>query len=228
MEPPLQHVALIMDGNGRWAKQRGLDRTEGHKEGAQRAFDVAHRAFSYWNIPYVTLYAFSTENWKRPAYEIQVIFKLLTTFLKQKKSVFLENKIRFNVIGNISKLPQAAQEAIQDVKTATADFPDHTLTLAINYGAREEIVHAIATLSKEELDHISWEKLEQHLYTAGMPDPDLIIRTSGEQRLSNYLLLQAAYSELYFPSLHWPDFSEAAFDQAIETYLKRTRRFGNI
>lgn len=228
MDTPLKHIAFIMDGNGRWAQQRGLARTEGHKVGAQRVFDVARRAFKHWNIPYVTLYAFSTENWKRPAYEVNFIFKLLSTYLKRKRSLFFENEIRFNTIGDISKLPENAQSAIVELKEETSVFKDHTLTIALNYGAREEVLHAISQLSEAEKQQPSWEAFEKHLYTVGMPDPDLIVRTSGEQRLSNYLLLQAAYSEFYFTPTYWPDFDDEAFDKAIEEYLRRTRRFGGI
>ena len=228
MEIPLKHIAFIMDGNGRWAQQRGLARTDGHKAGAQRVFDVAKRAFKHWNIPYVTLYAFSTENWKRPVQEVNFVFKLLTTYLKHKQSLFFENKIRFNTIGDITKLPENAQALLIDVKEKTKGFKEHTLTIALNYGAREEILRAISQLSENEKQNITWEVLERHLYTAGIPDPDLIVRTSGEQCLSNYILLQAAYSEFYFPSTYWPDFNDEAFDKAIEEYKRRTRRFGDI
>lgn len=228
MDAPLKHIAFIMDGNGRWAQQRGLARTEGHKVGAQRVFDVAQRAFKHWNIPYVTLYAFSTENWKRPAYEIHFIFKLLGTYLKRKRSLFFENRIRFNTIGDLTRLPEKVQSVILELKDQTKVFDEHTLTIALNYGAREEVLFAISQLLATKNQPVTWENLEKHLYTAGMPDPDLIVRTSGEQRLSNYLLLQAAYSEFYFPEVHWPDFSEEAFDKAIEVYQQRTRRFGGI
>jgi len=228
MEAPLKHIAFIMDGNGRWAKQRNLARTEGHKEGAQRVFDVAKRVFEHWNIPYITLYAFSTENWKRPQQEINVIFKLLATYLTKKKAVFLENKIRLNTIGNIDALPEATRKAIADVKAATAHFTDHMLTLALNYGAREEVLRAIKALPADKIKSLTWDTFAQQFYTAGMPDPDLIVRTSGEQRLSNYLLLQAAYSEFYFTNTHWPDFNDQEVDKAIENYLLRNRRFGNI
>lgn len=228
MDAPLKHIAFIMDGNGRWAQQRGLARTEGHKVGAQRVFDVAQRAFKHWNIPYVTLYAFSTENWKRPAYEIHFIFKLLGTYLKRKRSLFFENRIRFNTIGDLTRLPEKVQSVILELKDQTKVFDGHTLTIALNYGAREEVLFAISQLLVTKDQPVTWENLEKHLYTAGMPDPDLIVRTSGEQRLSNYLLLQAAYSEFYFPEVHWPDFSEEAFDKAIEVYQQRTRRFGGI
>lgn len=228
MDAPLKHIAFIMDGNGRWAQQRGLARTEGHKVGAQRVFDVAQRAFKHWNIPYVTLYAFSTENWKRPAYEVHFIFKLLGTYLKRKRSLFFENRIRFNTIGDLTRLPEKVQSVILELKDQTKVFDEHTLTIALNYGAREEVLFAISQLLATKDQPVTWENLEKHLYTAGMPDPDLIVRTSGEQRLSNYLLLQAAYSEFYFPEIHWPDFSEEAFDKAIEVYQQRTRRFGGI
>ncbi len=226
MDAPLKHIAFIMDGNGRWAKQRGLARTEGHKEGAQRVFSVAKRAFEYWNIPYITMYAFSTENWKRPVSEVNLIFKLLTTYLKKKRAVFIENKIRFNTIGDISALPKVAQEVIQVLKDETTCFNEHTLTISLNYGAREEVVRAFSKL--KNYSNITWNDIAQNLDTAGMPDPDLIVRTSGEQRLSNYLLLQAAYSEFYFTPTYWPDFTDEALDKAIEDFMHRTRRFGNI
>ena len=227
-KPPLKHIAFIMDGNGRWAKRRQLARTEGHKEGVKRIFDVTKRAFEHWNIPYITLYAFSTENWSRPKYEIDVIFRLLRGWLKRKKSTLLENKIRFRTIGDLSKLPKAAQEILNETLRETADFTEHTLTVALNYGAREEVLRAVRELSPSERENITWEALSKHLYTADIPDPDLIVRTSGEQRLSNFLLLQAAYSEFYFTQTYWPDFGADALDEAVENYLRRTRRFGNI
>ena len=227
-KPPLQHIALIMDGNGRWAKQRQLARTEGHKEGVKRIFDVTKRAFERWGIPYITLYAFSTENWSRPKYEVDVIFRLLRGWLKRKKSTLIENKVRFRTIGDLSKLPKAVQEVLNETICETANFTEHALTVALNYGAREEIIHAVRSLSSSEIHNLTWETLSKHLYTADMPDPDLIVRTSGEQRLSNFLLLQAAYGELYFTSTYWPDFGADALDEAIENYLQRTRRFGNL
>ena len=228
MDTPLKHIAFILDGNGRWAQLRGLARTEGHKVGARRAFYAIRRAFNRWNIPYVTLYVFSTENWNRPAYEINTVFKILTTYLKHKRSLFFENKIRLNTIGDISKLPGKAQSALEELKEQTKHYKDHTLTIALNYGAREEILHAISQLSEEEKQHITWETLEKHLYSAGIPDPDLIVRSSGEQLLSNFMLLLSAYSEFYFPSTYWPDFDDEAFDKAIDEYKRRTRRFGGI
>lgn len=226
--PPLQHVALIMDGNGRWAQARQQSRTEGHKAGAKRVFEVVKHAFDHWHIPYVTLYAFSTENWKRPAYEVNLIFRLVTTYLKRKKHLLLENKIRFRVLGDYVRLPQASQAVLREILEATQGFSDYTLSVALNYGAREEVLHAIASLTPEEMKHLDWETLAQHLYTRGIPDPDLIVRTSGEQRLSNYLLLQSAYSELYFTPTPWPDFFNEELDKAIEDYLRRKRRFGDI
>lgn len=228
MEAPLQHIAFIMDGNGRWAKQRSLARVEGHKAGAEKIWDVAKRAFEYWNIPYITLYAFSTENWDRPKSEIGAIFKLLQFYLKVKGSTFIKNKIRFRTIGDTSKLPISAQKVIAKLCESTQHFAEHTLVLALNYGARDEILHAIRSLPASEIQGLTWEKLRPFLYTADIPDPDLIIRTSGEQRLSNYLLLQAAYSELYFTKTYWPDFDAQALDMAIEDFLKRTRKFGKI
>ena len=217
-----------MDGNGRWAKQRQLARTEGHKEGVKRIFDVTKRAFEHWSIPCVTLYAFSTENWSRPKYEIDVIFRLLRGWLKRKKKILLENKIRFRTIGDLSRLPKAAREILDETIHETADFTEHTLTVALNYGAREEVLRAVRELSPSERENLTWETLSKHLYTADIPDPDLIVRTSGEQRLSNFLLLQAAYSEFYFTPTYWPDFGADALDEAVKNYLRRTRRFGNI
>ena len=228
MDAPLQHIAFIMDGNGRWAKQRGLARVEGHKAGAERIWDVAKRAFEHWNIPYITLYAFSTENWNRPKAEIDAIFKLLQFYLKAKGSTFIKNKIRFRTIGDISKLPVSSQKVIAKLCESTQNFTEHTLVLALNYGARDEILHAIRSLPISEIQSLTWEKLRPFLYTADIPDPDLIVRTSGEQRLSNYLLLQAAYSELYFTKTYWPDFDAQALDMAVEDFLKRTRKFGKI
>ena len=227
-KPPLKHIAFIMDGNGRWANRRQLARTEGHKEGVKRVFDVTKRAFEHWNIPYITFYAFSTENWSRPKYEIDVIFRLLRGWLKRKKSTLLENKIRFRTIGDLSKLPKAAQEILDETLRETENSTKHTLTVALNYGAREEVLRAIRELSPSERENLTWEALSKHLYTADIPDPDLIVRTSGEQRLSNFLLLQAAYSEFYFTQTYWPDFGADALDEAVENYLRRTRRFGNI
>ncbi len=228
MNTPLKHIAFIMDGNGRWAKQRGLGRTEGHTAGAQRVSDVLTRVFDHWHIPFVTLYAFSTENWKRPAYEIKAIFNLLTCYLKNNIDSFVENKIRLRVIGNLDALSKPLRTNLEMAMQQTATFDTRTLTLAINYGAREEVLQAIKSLSADELKDLQWDQLAARFYTANMPDPDLIVRTSGEQRLSNFLLLQSAYSELYFTETFWPDFDGHALDLAIESYLKRKRRFGGV
>ena len=228
MDNVLNHVAFILDGNGRWAKQRGLLRTDGHRVGAERAFTIAKHAFNFWHIPYVTYYCFSTENWKRPSLEIKTIFKILEVYLKKQRSTFLENHIRFLTIGDLTDFPKSLQKGIQDLKDATQHFTDYNLVLALNYGAREEVLQAVYRWQLEHQDKPTWQDFSKYLYTANIPDPDLIIRTSGEMRLSNYLCLQAAYAELYFTSTYWPDFDEKALDAAIEDYKKRERRFGNL
>ncbi|HCI56853.1 MAG TPA: di-trans,poly-cis-decaprenylcistransferase [Opitutae bacterium] len=223
--PPLQHIAFILDGNGRWAKQRNLIRTEGHKAGAKRVQEIVEYAFQQHNIPYITLYAFSTENWSRSKMEVHAIFQIMKHFLKERRPALIKNKIRLKTIGDITRLPKSLQKLLNEVIEETAGFTHHTLCIALNYGAREEIMHAIRSLPKGR-NVTEWKDIEPYLYTAGIPDPDLIVRTSGEQRLSNFLLLQAAYSEFYFTPTYWPDFDEKALDKALDDYAHRTRRFG--
>jgi undecaprenyl diphosphate synthase len=229
METPLKHVALILDGNGRWAKQRNLPRSDGHKEGAKRAFEIAQYAFQQWHIPFVTFYAFSTENWQRPKLEVNAIFRLLNAHLKKQRANFIKEEIRLHTLGDIAQLPSNLYATLTNIKQATSQFMKYNLVLALNYGAREEILRAIKlyTQAFSTVQSLDWNTFSRYLYTADIPDPDLMIRTSGEIRLSNYLCLQSAYSELYFTPTYWPDFNKEAFDLAIESYKKRERRFGN-
>lgn len=225
----LDHVAIIMDGNGRWATQQNLQRVAGHARGVEVAEDIITHCREQ-NIPYLTLYAFSKENWLRPAEEVNTLMSLLKNFLISKKQKMISNEIRFNTIGDISKLPALVQETISEVKQATKDLKKMTLTLALSYGARDEMIRAIKKMEKENFDlsQTTPETLSSFLDTQDMPDPDLIIRTSGEFRTSNFLLWQGAYAEYYFEPCLWPDFTPAHFDKAISSYHQRSRRFGGL
>lgn len=219
-----RHVAIIMDGNGRWAKEKGLPRASGHKQGAQQVREIFKTAAES-GVEYLTLYAFSSENWKRPKLEIKALMTLLLSSLKKYESEFLENEIRFMTIGDISALPSDCQKAIDSLKAKTSSFTKCTLILALNYGSRDELVRAVNKIKSKKSD-IEWGDIENALDTSGIPDPDLLIRTSGEMRLSNYLLLQLAYAELYFTKVYWPDFGEEEFKLALKEYAKRERRYG--
>ncbi|MDR1665811.1 MAG: di-trans,poly-cis-decaprenylcistransferase [Puniceicoccales bacterium] len=225
----LTHVAFVMDGNGRWAKGRGLSRLEGHRRGAQRAWEISLECFRIWKVSHVTLYAFSSENWNRPPTEVRGLFSLLGRFLKEKRSMFLAQKIRFRTIGNRVPLPQYLQKMLAEAERETETF-EPTLVVALNYGSREEVVRAVERLRREgtRQETLTWDRFATFLDTNGIPDPDLIVRTSGEYRLSNYLLLQAAYAELYFTPILWPDFDANALKGAIENYFSRERRFGRV
>lgn len=220
-----------MDGNGRWAKQRNLPRLEGHRRGAENVRRVIDKAREL-NIQYITLYAFSAENWNRPEDEISGLMSLLSTFLKSERKNLIKKQVRLRTIGDTSKLPKAAQKELEKTLEATKEFNDRQLILALNYGARQELENAVRTLSTKvssgELkpDSIDYSTISSELYTGDIPDPDLVIRTSGEHRLSNFLLLQTAYSEFYFTPVFWPDFNEDEFEKAIETFHGRERRFG--
>ena len=221
------HVAIIMDGNGRWAKERGKPRIFGHKEGANRIREVMDAAREA-GVKFLTLYAFSSENWNRPQDEVEALMNLLVAAINEYGGELVENKIRFRTIGDISALPQKCQDAVKK----TENFSESTLVLALNYGSRDEIAMAARKIAemvlKGDLDpsSINWEKISGQLYTSDIPDPDLIIRTSGEQRLSNFLMLQAAYSELYFTDVYWPDFGRKEFLKAVEEFKLRERRYG--
>lgn len=221
------HIAIIMDGNGRWAQQRGLQRTDGHRAGTEAARAVVTRCREL-GVRHLTLYTFSKENWSRPKDEVRTLFDLLTTFLKREEKSLKEQGIRLNVLGEIDDMPLAVRQVLKHVMRQTAGCEDMTLNLALNYSGRDEIVRAAKRLAAKGLspDEITEETFAAELWTGGQPDPDLVIRTSGELRLSNYLLFQSAYAEFYFTDIYWPDFSPAELDRAIEDLNGRQRRFG--
>jgi undecaprenyl diphosphate synthase len=225
------HVAIIMDGNGRWARRRFMPRLEGHRRGAKSV----RRAVEYCRkngIRYLTLYAFSTENWKRPRSEVSGLMELLSQFLDSEIDELDEQGIRFLTIGEISDLPAWLQDKIERAKERTANNTAMTLLVALSYGGRAEILRAVRLIARRvkagELDEnsISEETVSEMLYTHGVPDPDLLIRTGGEVRVSNFLLWQIAYTELYFTETLWPDFDEGHFDEAVAAFHERQRRFG--
>jgi len=224
-----RHVAIIMDGNGRWAKRRHLPRLAGHKEGADNARRVVE-VFLEYGIPYLTIYAFSTENWRRPATEVQVLFRLLEEKLGEGIRVAIEKGIRIRHLGKLDGLPPRVQGGIERAIELTRGNSRMTLSLAFNYGGRDEIVEAARRLMLENISphNLDENLLSQHLYTSGIPDPDLIIRTGGEMRLSNFLTWQAAYAEIYFTPTAWPDFDQEEIDKALAAYSKRQRRFGSL
>ena len=222
----LVHLAIIMDGNGRWAKRQGKERSFGHKEGAKKVREITKYA-AKMGIKYLTLYAFSTENWNRPKAEVAMLMKLLSKYLHSEVPVLLENNIRFDVIGDMSKFSSALQKEIAYAREATAHCSGLRQVLAINYGAQDEIVRAVKSLvaSGEE---ISKEQLEAHLDTSDIPPVDLLIRTGGDCRLSNFLLWQAAYAELFFSKTLWPDFSVGELETIVSEYTQTERRFGGV
>jgi undecaprenyl diphosphate synthase len=224
-------VAVIMDGNGRWAQRRGLRRIKGHLVGVESVRAVVREARKL-GIAYLTLFAFSEENWQRPALEIRVLMGLLRRYLHRELSEMQENQIALKAIGNLQHLPEAVQRDLAATAAATAQGAQMVLTLALSYGGRSEIVQAAQALAREvqagrlQPEEIDAALFARCLYTAEMPDPDLLIRTSGECRLSNFLLWQSAYTELYITDTLWPDFREEEFHQALEAYRQRDRRFG--
>jgi undecaprenyl diphosphate synthase len=228
-----RHVAVIMDGNGRWAQKRGLARVRGHAAGAESVRKVVTLARKI-GLPYLTLYAFSEENWQRPTTEIRALMGLLMRYLRRELAEMQEKQIALRVIGEVTRLPEAVQGELARVIDATAANPRMVLTVALSYGGRSEIVRAAQSLAQEvRAGRLRPEEIDQalfsrHLYTAGMPDPDLLIRTSGEFRLSNFLLWQSAYTEFYFTETLWPDFQEEEFLKALREYQQRGRRFGLI
>lgn len=227
------HVAIIMDGNGRWAKQRGLPRIEGHRRGVETVRTVTLAARDL-GVRMLTLYAFSIENWKRPQDEVGALMGLLEFYLKKEFDTFIRDRVRLRTIGRTEELPPGVQKILRTTIEATQHFTDYTLVLALNYGSRAEVVDAARAYAaavaagKEKLNDGSWATFSRYLYTADMPDPDLVIRTSGETRMSNFLLLQAAYSEFVFAPVLWPDFTKADLAAAIADYNRRERRFGQI
>ena len=229
----LQHVAIIMDGNGRWAQLRNKPRTFGHIKGARVAKKIITQA-SDLGLKNLTMYAFSSENWLRPQSEVYFLMLLLGRYLKKESENLHKKNIRFNVIGEVSKLPRDIQSAINHTKNLTKNNTGLQVSFAISYGSRQELVLAAQALASKVLsgqlttDQINEKSLSDCLMTAGTPDPDLIIRTSGESRLSNFLMWQASYSELYFSPILWPDYSAQDFNEAIQHYLGRERRFGKV
>ncbi len=224
-----KHVGFIMDGNGRWARKRGLPRIEGHRKGAERARQIIREADSL-GIKAVTLYTFSMENWHRPKKEVGLLMKLLGGYLKRELSTLMEENVRFKAIGETWRLPDYIQDLIKTYEETTKENTGLTLVTAMSYGGRNEIIRAVkkAISSGMKEDEITEESFENLLDTTGIPNPDLIIRTSGEMRISNFLPWQSAYSELYFTPTLWPDFTKEELEKAIAEYRHRERRFGSI
>lgn len=222
-----QHIAIIMDGNGRWAQQRGMARTEGHKAGVQAARAIVTECRTL-GIACLTLYTFSRENWNRPKEEVSLLFSLLVQFLTEEVPSMVEQSIRLNILGEMDELPFAARTAIQHALKRTQHGSAMVVNLALNYSGRDEIVRAARRLVADGLkpQDVTEESLRARLYTGALPDPDLVIRTSGEIRISNYLLFQSAYSEFFFSPVLWPDFTPEILHQALENYANRNRRFG--
>jgi len=221
------HLAIIMDGNGRWANQINKPRVFGHEKGAQTAKKIINECVKR-GIPYLTLYTFSKENWSRPEKEIDTLMALLSTMLKSEIENMLGNNIRFNVVGKLEDLPEKTREWVLSTIEKTKNNTGLVLTLALSYGGRQEIVDALNMMIKSEVKIINEEILKNHLYCPEMPDPDMIIRTGGEYRLSNFLLWQSAYSEIYVCDKNWPDFDESELDKALKDYEKRNRTFGKV
>ena len=226
-------IAIIMDGNGRWAKKRFLPRTAGHKAGVETIRTVL-RECKKLNVKHVTLYAFSTENWKRPKMEVDTLMNLLSTYLKSEVATLNKENVKLTAIGDIEKLPSKCVAELKEAMELTKNNTGCNLNLALNYGGRADIKNALVDIIKDvkdgkiSIDEIDESTISNHLSTKDIPDPDLIIRTSGEERLSNFLLWEVAYSEFYFTDVHWPDFDEKELQKAIFTYQNRDRRFGGI
>ena len=225
------HIAIIMDGNGRWAKGKGMQRVFGHKNALTAIRETADAA-SEIGVKYVTLYAFSTENWNRPKLEVDALMSLLVSTLKKELPEFQRKNVKINAIGNIDSLPKSAQKVLAKVISETENNTKITLTFALSYGSREEIVNTIKNISKKvvnnelDIEKIDEKIINNHLYTFNLPDVDLMIRTSGEQRISNFLLWQIAYAELYFTEILWPDYRRGDLFDAVIDYQNRERRFG--
>lgn len=228
-----QHVAVIMDGNGRWATQRGLPRSVGHRRGVDTLKDLL-RCCKDWDIPALTAYAFSTENWSRPLEEVEFLMTLFERVLRQELDEMIQEEVQIRFVGNLAELPQTLQDMISHSMHMTQQNRGIRFTIAKNYGGRQEIVQACQAIARKveqgllSPEAIDETLLESHLYTAGAHDPDLLIRTSGEMRLSNFLLWQTAYSELYVTDTLWPDFDRSEFHQALFSYQQRDRRFGGV
>jgi undecaprenyl diphosphate synthase len=222
----IKHIAMIMDGNGRWAQKLGKNRSAGHEAGALKVREIT-KFCSVQGLSHLTLYAFSTENWKRPAIEVAFLMKLMTRYLKNELSLLIENNIRFETIGDLTPFSSSLKKQIQYTKDATAHHTGLTQILALNYGSRDEIVRAIKRIEEKGLT-VTYELIEQHLDTALFPNVDMIVRTGGDTRLSNFLLWQSAYAELFFTPTLWPDFSAEEFQAMLNDFEQRERRFGGI
>ena len=233
MENLPKHIAIIMDGNGRWAKKKLLPRNFGHQEGMERVIEIVE-ASRLIGIESLTLYAFSTENWKRPKEEVGGLMKLLLIYIRRELNKLLQNGVKLNILGDISKLPQEVRDEINSGIEKTRNNKDMILNIALNYGGRDEIIRGVkdilqdVNMGKLEINEIDSKIFSNYLYTKGQPDPDLIIRPSGELRLSNFLLYQAAYSEFWFSDVLWPDFKKENLYKAIFDYQRRNRRFGGV
>jgi len=226
-----KHLAIIMDGNGRWAKQKGFLRTIGHENGATAVKRVIEQC-ARLGIPYLTLYAFSTENWNRPKFEVDMLMKLLVKALKKELKTLQDNNIKLNAIGNLNQLPSSVRKELTEVLVKTQNNTRLTVSLALSYGSRNELIEATKEICNKvknniiSLDAIDETVINEHLYTHDLPDVDLLIRTSGEQRISNFLLWQIAYAELYFTDVLWPDFTNEHLHEALEVFQGRERRYG--
>jgi undecaprenyl diphosphate synthase len=227
------HIAIIMDGNGRWAKKQGLSRRKGHETGANLVRDIVTECAQI-GIKWLTLYAFSSENWKRPSYEVNFLMRLLKKYLIKERPELMKNNIRFTAIGKLEVLPKFAQEELENTEKITSVNTGMIFSLALNYGGRLEIIDAVRKIGREvEAGKISPEKIDEntfrkYLYKPEMPDPDLLIRTGGEMRISNFLLWEISYTELYITPVLWPDFNKQELHKALKDYAKRERRFGGI
>ncbi len=227
------HIAIILDGNGRWAKKRGLPRTAGHTQGAKNIETISRAAYKM-GVKYLTIYVFSTENWKRPQSEVDAIMKLLNNYLSNCLKNAKKNNMQVRILGDKTRLDPDMQKKIAELEEVSKQYDGLNLNVAINYGSRDEIVRATRTIAEDvqsgkiNPDDITDEMISNYLDTREVPDPDFLIRTSGEERLSNYLLWQLAYSEFYFTDVPWPDFSVKDLEMAIEEYNRRNRRYGNV
>ncbi len=227
--PPPEHVAIIMDGNGRWAASQGKPRSEGHRAGTENLRRIIE-AFIRHGVRYLTLFAFSTENWNRPDDEVQTLLEIVDSVIRSEVNELHREGIRLRHIGRIDRLPMDLRRSIRESIELTKDNTRLTLCVAFDYGGRAEIVDAVREMIADDVqaEDVNEDLLRRYMYTNGIPDPDLVIRTSGEQRLSNFLIWQAAYAEYYSTSVYWPDFNEAEVDRALEAYSRRERRFGRV
>jgi len=221
------HIAIIMDGNGRWARRRGLPRVMGHRAGMKSLTQIVE-ASSEIGLKYLTVYSFSTENWNRPRREVSALFSLLKEYVKKEGDRLKANNVRVNILGDISPLPPSARAAVREILHKTSDNTGLVFNIALNYGGRQEIIRAVNRIISDGIKNVDEEIFRGYLYTAGIPDPDLVIRTSGEKRLSNFLLFQTSYSELYITETLWPDFDKEKLIEAIKDFSSRHRRYGGL